>query len=560
MPTVPRYNEEQINTAKLGSAKFTETAAIESFGGGKANAAEAGLEVAKSVDKIYQNEKQKADQMAIQNAENQLTQLENNLLYDEKTGALNKKGANSFETGTTTMEDYKKKSREIYEGLGNDKQKLAFENLAGNRAGSIDRRVQSHIATERTRYDDQITSSSIRNEQNAAIKAYMDPERINLSIANQEKALRQFGERNGIPKEEIDSKLSEVLSKTHAGVISRLLDDDNDMGAEAYYKVNEKNITDADSIINVKKALEDGSTRGKSQRFVDGILKKGMSESAALEQARKIESPKLRDATMTRIQNEYNMRDNAKRASMEKVHISALNNIDSGNVNDLTKIPGWNSMTENQRASLQSYAKNKAAGSSTITDIKTYYNLRDMATNPATQDKFLKTNLFDHINSLSGEDFKDIHKMQEDLRKNDKSALDKVKTFRSDDETVMDQYRASGGPENKETQDAFRAIVAAQQQAVQNNTGKPLSQTELGDIAKELAKKRIIEGGGWFGMNKEVNTFEADQEQLNKSVKYGDIPKGKIAALQERLRKDGKPTSAENIRLLYVKSLLRGRN
>lgn len=559
MPKIPQYNEGQVGEGRLSNVKFTETTAIESFGGGKANVFQGAQELAGEADKIYQKEVEKADQMAVQNAENQLTQIENDLLYNEKTGALNTKGSNSFEVGTKTMEEFKKQSKDVFGALTTPRQKAVFEAKAAERAGYIDRRLQGHISTERTRYDDQITSASIRNEQDAAVKAYQDPARIELAIANQSKSLTEFATRNGIPKEEMDQKISDVVSGTHAGVIQRLLDDDNDIGAEAYFKKYEKQITSAEKVTAINKELEMGSTRGKSQRFVDDVLKKGMSESAAIEQARKIESPKLRDATMTRVQNEYNIRDNAQRASMEKVHISALNQIDGGNINDLTKIRGWTAMTENQRASLQSYAKNKAEGKSTVTDIKTYYNLRDMATNPQTQDKFLKMNLFDNINQLSGEDFKDIHKMQEDLRKNDKAGLDKVKTFRSDDETVMDQYRKAGGPDNKQAQDNFRALVAAQQQAIQDGGGKPMTQSELSALASEQAKKRVIEGGGWFGMDKEVNTFEADQDQLNKSVKYGDIPKGKIAALQERLRKDGKPTSQENIRLLYVKSLLRGR-
>jgi hypothetical protein len=87
---------------------------------------------------------------------------------------------------------------------------------------------------------------------------------------------------------------------THVGVIDRLLANDQDLAAKQYYDAHKADVTGA-ATIAVERALEEGSTRGESQRQADTITAKAATLGDALTQVRAIADPKVRDATEERV-------------------------------------------------------------------------------------------------------------------------------------------------------------------------------------------------------------------------------------------------------------------
>lgn len=560
MPKVPVYEGNQVQSQAAPSVGITAQTSVENFGGGAANALTA-LErpAARFVD-AYNENKRKADQLAVYEASAKLSEVENSLLYDPQNGALNKRGKDSFSLPAAVQDSYVKMSNDVSNSLTNDEQKAAFRRIQMERGVQVDRSVQKHVSGEILRYDNDVTTNFIKNEQDAAIKSYKDPVRVMMSIENQKQAIKDFGSRNGLSTEEIAQKESQLVSSTHKEIINRMLTNDEDMSAQEYYQVIKEEVKGTD-LADVEKAIEAGSLRGNSQRFVDGLLKEGLSETQALARARTIKDPKLRDATVERTRNEFNIKEAAERQELEDKHVNALNVIDKRGVKvvaDLQKLPGWNDMTVGQRNSLESYMESKILGKDTTTDPQTYYNLKTMASVPATKDAFVKMNLMEKRTSLSASDFKQMVDLQSQLRQGKGEAEKVLNGWRSDDQVVKDVAESAGiNPKNKNFNE-FSYRVEQAQIAEQERLGRKLNNIELADLTKRLTMP-IVTKERWYWSDDEKKIFEATDEELQ-NIKYKDVPSTEKVKIENSLRKMNRPVSEEAVRSLYVNKLLKDRN
>jgi len=283
----------------------------------------------------------------------------------------------------------------------------------------------------------------------------------------------------------------------------------------------------------------------------------GLTESQALERAREEKDPKLRDAYYDRIKMEFNIKDSAKRADLENLHTNALNMIDKGKALDLTKLPGWTQMNENQRTSLMSYAKIKTSGKNIQTDYDTYYNLKTMATTPQTQDKFLKMNLMEYRDKLDNGDFEKMIDLQTKLRKGEGSAKKELDGFRSDMQVVKQAYEAAGlKTTNKEKLNQFNLRVEQTQIAAQERLGRKLTNAELAEIANNEAKQVVVKEGWLWDDKKKM--FELSEDEI-KNIRYKDVPSADKVKIEAALKGAKKQITEEAVRQIYIQKVLSGR-
>lgn len=560
MPKVPVYEGNQVQSQAAPSVGITAQTSVENFGGGVANALTA-LErpAARFVD-AYSENKRKADQLAVYEASAKLSEVENSLLYDPQNGALNKRGKDSFSLPAAVQDSYVKMSNDVSNSLANDEQKAVFRRIQMERGAQVDRSVQKHVSGEILRYDNDVTTNFIKNEQDAAIKSYKDPVRVMMSIENQKQAIKDFGSRNGLSTEEIAQKESQLVSSTHKEIINRMLTNDEDISAQEYYQVIKEEVKGTD-LADVEKAIEAGSLRGSSQRFVDGLLKEGLSETQALARARAIKDPKLRDATVERTRNEFNIKEAAERQELEQLGKNGLNKIESKEVKvvaDLEKLPGWTRMTLGQRNGLKDYLGSRISGKDIDTNLAFYANLKTLATTPATKDAFLKTPPEEWLGKLSASDYKKFVDLQAELRQGKKDGDKVLNGWRSDDQVVKDVAESAGiNPKNKNFNE-FSYRVEQAQIAEQERLGRKLNNIELADLTKRLTIPIVTkERSYWF--NEEKSMFEATDEELQ-NIKYKDVPPNEKVKIENSLRKMNRPISEESVRSLYVNKLLKDRN
>ncbi len=91
MPTVPQYNRNV--QAQVGpTARVTTAAPDGAFGVGGLNAVQNGISVASNeINRVYAQEKQKADSLRVEAADNDLAQHVENLVYNPEDGLMTRR-------------------------------------------------------------------------------------------------------------------------------------------------------------------------------------------------------------------------------------------------------------------------------------------------------------------------------------------------------------------------------------------------------------------------------------------------------------------------------------
>lgn len=356
MPTVPTYGTPKVDRAALPGFRVSTGAPSEAF----QPAPPVDMRAAQQVlgDYIADNKK-KADTLAVTDAESQLADAETTLLYDPKTGLLNRHGKDAFNVGQEFDESWQQHVSDISNSLGNDDQKAAFSIASKQRHSDVNRVIQHHVSNEIANYDNQTTESAVSNERNTAIASYNDPERIDLAIQRQAKWLAERGRRLGLPDEQVAEQINQAVSQTHVGIISRMLANEEDLNAKAYYDKHKIEISGADTV-NVEKSLEEGSARGESQRQADQIVRKYPDRASALEQVDKIKDPKVRDMTEERVNSFFSRKRQALIEMREDLYMQSTNIIDGHpGTPARTVVPPhiWSKLTLEQRNALENRAQ-----------------------------------------------------------------------------------------------------------------------------------------------------------------------------------------------------------
>ncbi len=106
MPIVPRYPVPQVETAPLPAARVSADAPAAAFG---VPAAPDLSGVQRVFAQIVEEERQKADQLAVLDADNQLAQLGTDL----ETRALSRRGKEAFGALGETADEWQRRTAEI---------------------------------------------------------------------------------------------------------------------------------------------------------------------------------------------------------------------------------------------------------------------------------------------------------------------------------------------------------------------------------------------------------------------------------------------------------------
>jgi len=359
VPTVPRLGSQvraqatNIRPSNVRSPQTrVDTRGAQAFG-------QATVELAKTAVAIEEKERRKADELAFLRADQAASEYETTFLYDKDTGAMNQQGENAFGLPDRMKSEYDKKMNEIMGTLANDRQKSAFEKSYLSRRKSVHKQIYSHMSREGQKFDSAMTESYIANEQDAALKNFHDPERIDLSIQRSRAAILQHSDRNGMPGEYTKMKIQKVESQTYYGVISKILDGGDDLAAKEYYNKYKDRLTGEDQQ-RVSKLLEAGAIKGESQRKSDQIWANSDGDlGVSMQKAEKIKDPKLRDETMRRLRQKQSDRQAAIKAAENRNFMQASEYVKDNpavDPKDSMPVSQWEALTLQQQQSLKKYA------------------------------------------------------------------------------------------------------------------------------------------------------------------------------------------------------------
>ncbi len=388
----------------------------------------------------------------------------------------------------------------------------------------------------------------------------MNPGKVDSAIKNQEAIIIDRANREGRSPEWVKEQVGDAQSKTHSSVIQRMLANGQDMAASEYYKSIKDQIGGGE-VTQVEKSLEEGTLRGQSQRESDKIVGSTKDLTSALDQARKIEDPKLRDETTSRVKDFFTTKRLAENEAKETDYVGATNiiektkNFDNVPPNLLVK------MTPAERTSLRNYADNLREGKKPVTNWDDFYNLRTMASSNSTKTKFMQTNLMEYRPSLADSEFKELANLQAQLRNGDEKAEKTLDGYRTDAQIVDGALTSAGfdatpkqGTDDAKKVNQFRRKVDERIAQHQQNTGKKATNEEVQSIVDTMMVEGVSEKGWIWDTKKRL--FELNPGE---SIEIGvdDVPPAEKAKIESALKKNGMPVTSENIVKLFSKKISR---
>ncbi len=504
--------------------------------------------------RIAQEEKQKADQLAVLDADKQLSALETNLQYNPQTGAMNRKGKDAFGLPDQIKSDWGKGIEEIQKNLHNDTQRMAFERSETSRWASLDSNIQRHVSGEIQKYDSEVTESYLANERDAASVNYMEPDRIALSLERQRTAIADHAQRNGLPSEWVKLKISDSDSKTALSVLNRMLANGQDQLAKKSYDAYKHMLTGKDAT-DAEKSLKEGTLRGESQRSTDQLMQSYESWGERLNKANDIKDPEIRDEVNRRLKTNMATEKLVEQQTEEQMTQAATNIIEASKNFDDVPPSMISKMSASTRKSLRGYADDLKEGKKAVTDWNEYYGLKTMAATPELHEKFLRENLMAYRSNLADGELKELITLQTTLRQ-------------GKDDPELDGYRTNAmivndtsGKKEMEKVNQFRKLVDDQITAYQRQTGKKANNKEIQGIVDHLIIKGAVPGSGFMGIWKtEKRAFElAHGEAIiaedKQKISYGGIPADDRSKIMEALKANNIPITDEKVLSLYLRKV-----
>jgi hypothetical protein len=557
MPKVPRYSP-QVRDQATPAPRFSTSQPLEAFGGG--NITRQMQEGVGAFAGLIAKEQEKADEVRILEFENKLAQLELDLQYNEEYGILNKKGMDASEAISDIEQRWHSTVNGYMGELKGDRQKFAAEKRASARWNSLNKNVHGHAHGEQQKFEAQQLNSFLDNEVNAAVANFTDPDRIALSLERQSAEIESFVKRNNVSEEVKKAMLQDQASKTHMGIINRMLANGQDLHASGYYRQVKDSIAGTHRAA-IEKSLEEGSLRGQSQRLSDKILGEAQSLSEAMETVRNIKDPKVRDATQTRVRDEFALRAAQDAQAREALFQQAALYAESTMQRPEPAI--WTQLTLTERKAIDDRIKQMKSGIPPTTDWETYYDLMLKAANPLTKPEFLRTNLMVHRPDLSNAEFKELVKLQKDMRNGDDKVID---GFRNSNTVINNALTRAGidpskmNKKQKKRHAEFLREVDSQVMEFQDRAGRKATNREIEDIADDLLIKGRVEGTGvtipglmgrgprfWATKGYQFEHPEADWIV----EKADDLPPKTRATIERFLRDNGYKVTNRNIVNLY---------
>ena len=511
MPTVGRYQRrETLGALPSGMKRAAATALSEGAGveEAKADKLRAFSETAGVVgriglsvyEQITERERNKANQTALLEADNQLAEWENSYLHGDQ-GVLRLKGKAAMDAPKATREAFDKRAGEIEAGLSNDEQRAAFARARSQRYQAIDLQVQRHTGQQVDAYTgEQLQAKVILGTDEAIRLGQTDPKLAAAKLGEVESAIDTVGISLGWSKEKAETAKATQRSKVHGEIMNGLLAAGKDQEAKSYWEAAKGQIdpTEHDSFIA---KLKDVGDLAAAQKLSDKIILEGGTLTDQRNKAKAIADPEQRDKALQLIEHEHAVRDKVRLDAERKSLQGLYNSIDAGNTNlaRIIRSPEFQSIEDlGVRNQIRKYVQDRIEGVPQKTDIVTKLELYTMLRDKPAE--FQRLNLLTFRTKLSDADLEQMAGYQVGLARGEtKQAAADVSGLLTTEAilraTMGDRY----DPEKKETQQMLISLNAKYEEHQLRNKGEKMTDTELQQTADFLYQDVVLREGTWLG-------------------------------------------------------------
>lgn len=531
MPRVPTYN----NFTALPTPQpqvYTRMPDAPDVAGQQARAMGQGLMAAgDATGRIALDMAQQANQVRVNDAMNKAVQAKLKLTYDPNEGFTHLRGDSALTrpNGKALDEEYgeklSKSLEEISAGLGNDAQRLAFQQQANQLVTQFRGSVTSHVAKEYGDYQLSVQEGTIKTARDQMTLGWGDAQIVEQSTQAIKGAVAEQGRLKGLSAQQIEANMVEALSPGHTTVIAAAIDGGKLDYAREYFKQKGAELT-PQARLQITKALDAGEFEARTQDAADRIYgKHGGDMTAALAEVRSTMSGKDEDAVIQRIK----LMDSERVASRERTQRDAADQAWKTYA-QTGRMPSPSVMAAMDgkdlvalRKTAQADAEARAARTEVKTDPNVYYALSVAAAQD--RDAFKQEDLRRYFDKLSPGDRKHFIDLQTKASKPDEA--DDISTLEQQKRQIIDQLKLDKDKAGLFSMEADKALRAAQAAK-----GSKLTDVERQKVLDRLVLQGETPGRVW-GTNT-VRAYEAQSQGREFTPTWDDNQKRRATAALQR--------------------------
>lgn len=531
MPRVPTYDNFQTRPGLQPQVEARVPNAPDVAGRQMAQMGQAVQDLGGEVGRIALDMQQQANQVKINDAMNKAVQAQLRLTFDPAEGYTHLRGdaALTRPDGKALPNEFDEKlgkSLDEIEGtLGNEAQKTAFRQQAGQLRAQFQGKVTAHMAKEFGDYQISVQDGTIATARDQMALAWGDAGAVQQATNAIKAAVAEKGRLQGWSAQQVEASMREVLSPGHASVVASAVDAGKLDYAREYFKQVGAELT-PQARLQLTKVLDAGDFEARTQDAADRLLAKHEGDAAAaLAEVRATMSGKDEDATVQRI----------KAIDGERVQLRERAQKDASD-------QGWNfyartgrlpapsilaAMDGKDAVALRRTAKADAEARAAKSEVKTDPNVYYALTIAAAEDRenFKNEDLRRYFDKLSPEHRTHFSKLQGKMRSPDEA--DDVSTLEQQKRQLVDSLKldkVQAGVFSMEADKALRAAQAAK--------GSKLSDVERQKVLDRLVLQGETPGRVW-GSNT-VRAYQAQAEGRAFTPTWSDDQKRKATAALQR--------------------------
>lgn len=241
MPKVPSYDAPQVQVQGARPIQLQGLAPDSSPIAQGLGGFQRGFEV------LAAKEREKVDTAAIMDADNKLTQWQQNALYAEEGGVYTKKGQGALNITNQTLEGFEQAQAEIGKSLTNDQQRARFAQIVSSRRNGLSNDLNRYEYNERQNYFGQVELGQLETSMQGAALDYQDPAKVQAYRNKVDAVLASRAQRLGLSPEAAQAEKLKTNSSMSMAVVQRMLVD-SPQKAKGLYEQYKDGMTAEDQI------------------------------------------------------------------------------------------------------------------------------------------------------------------------------------------------------------------------------------------------------------------------------------------------------------------------
>lgn len=404
MVSIPRLKRQQVQTAPLQGVSASPAAF----------APEAGVldvaarTLAAEVD-LRDRERQKADEVVINDAEVKLRNAATGVLYDPKKGAMLRQGLDAQKAPDEARAAFRTRASDIEAGLSTPEQKDAFRAIVARHESDLTRQVTAHAGSEFQRVNDETYDALTKSELSDIIGHAADAGWVDAAVSRLRTSTALYADRAGWSPEMVERQVETLTSAARARQVDALANQGSTDRAKTVLADHSADFTAEDkekAQATVNEAVERQAIGTQANR----ILTSATTATEAYEMTRTITDPDVRAGVRKVVEAEYAAKEEAQKRDREQSYMvatRAVNDNPGKPVRSVVPVSVWNNLTPEMQVSIGNLAEAPAQNDSTRW--MEFYNLSPDARAKLSPVEF-QTRYWSHFDTAHRSDAETLYK------------------------------------------------------------------------------------------------------------------------------------------------------